>query len=189
MIRHKLLLASQSPRRKELLEMIEPGYANAVIHDIDETYPDDMPVLKIPEYLSRIKAEAYKYQLRNDEILITADTVVICEGRVLGKPHSRTEAIAMLKQLSGKTHTVVTGVTLTSIEKSETFAETTHVTFDNLTEEQIEWYFDTFQPLDKAGAYGIQEWIGGVGISGIKGCFYNVMGLPLHHLYNVLTKF
>lgn len=189
MIGDNLLLASKSPRRRELLGLIAPGFRTAETHDIEECYPDGLELAKIPEYLSRVKAEAYSHQLKDGEIIITADTVVICGDKVLGKPHSREEATAMLEKLSGKTHTVVTGVTLTSLEKSVTFAETTYVTFDKLTDEQIAWYVDTCHPFDKAGAYGIQEWIGCVGISGIKGCFYNVMGLPLHHLYSALTEF
>lgn len=189
MIRHKLLLASKSPRRQELLGMISPGFEKAIMHDVDETHPDNLSAEEIPEYLSRIKAKAYKHQLTEGEILITADTVVICEDKVLGKPHSRSEAIAMLERLSGKPHIVVTGVTLTSLEKSVTFSESTEVTFDQLSLEQIAWYVDSCQPLDKAGAYGIQEWIGCIGISGIKGCFYNVMGLPLHRLYKALSSF
>lgn len=189
MMKNKLLLASKSPRRRELLGMIEPKFETAVMHDVDESYPDNLPAKDIPGYLSRIKADAYKHQLKNGEIIITADTVVICEDEVLGKPCSRTEAIAMLEKLSGKTHTVVTGVTLTSLEKSLTFSESTEVTFDHLSYEQIVWYVDNCQPFDKAGAYGIQEWIGCIGISGIKGCFYNVMGLPLHRLYKALMNF
>ncbi len=187
--RYKLLLASNSPRRKELLGMIAPGFEIAKMRDIDESYPSTLPPAEIPQYLSRLKAEAYRDQLTKDEIILTADTVVISGGKVLGKPHSQAEAIDMLRELSGKTHEVVTGVTLTSLEKSLTFAEKTEVTFDILTDEEIKWYVENFCPLDKAGAYGIQEWIGCIGITGIKGCFYNVMGLPLHHLYRTLAKF
>ncbi len=185
----KLLLASNSPRRKELLGMIAPNFGIARMHEIDESYPDDIPSREIPKYLSQLKATAYKDQLEEDEIIITADTMVISGDKVLGKPHSRSEAIEMLKDLSGKTHVVVTGVTLTSQKKSVTFDETTEVTFAPLSDEEIEWYIDNFRPYDKAGAYGIQEWIGCIGISGIKGCFYNVMGLPVHHLYRQLVNF
>lgn len=186
---HQLLLASNSPRRKELLGMISPDYKIARIHDIDESYPSDMPHMEIPEYLSKIKAEAYKDQLETGEILITADTMVICDGKMLGKPHSRGEAIDMLTRLKGKTHHVVTGVTLTSIDKSLSFSETTEVTFDHISDSDIEWYVDNYRPFDKAGAYGIQEWIGCIGIKGIKGCFYNVMGLPLNRLYRAFEYF
>lgn len=169
--------------------MISPDYKIARIHDIDESYPSDMPHMEIPEYLSKIKAEAYKDQLETGEILITADTMVICDGKMLGKPHSRGEAIDMLTRLKGKTHHVVTGVTLTSIDKSLSFSETTEVTFDHISDSDIEWYVDNYRPFDKAGAYGIQEWIGCIGIKGIKGCFYNVMGLPLNRLYRAFEYF
>lgn len=185
----RILLASNSPRRKELLGIIEPDFEIAKMHDIDESYPDGLAAEEIPPYLSRLKSEAFKEQLKSDEIIITADTMVICDGKVLGKPHSRKDAIDMLTNLSYKTHQVVTGVTLTSKEKTFTFSETTDVTFDRLTEEEINRYVDTFKPYDKAGAYGIQEWIGCIGISGIKGSFYNVMGLPLHSLYRALENF
>lgn len=188
-LNHQLLLASNSPRRKELLGMILPEFKIAKMHDIDESYPSEMPPTEIPKYLSKIKAEAYKDQLESGEILITADTMVISDGKVLGKPHSREEAIGMLTRLQGKTHNVVTGVTLTSIDKSLSFAETTKVTFDHITNKDIEWYVDNYRPYDKAGAYGIQEWIGGIGIKGIKGCFYNVMGLPLNRLYRAIEQF
>ncbi len=187
--KYKLLLASKSPRRKELLGMIAPDFEIARMHEIDECYPKDISSEEIPKYLSQLKALAYKDQLKEGEIIITADTMVICDGKVLGKPHSRTEAIEMLRVLSGKTHVVVTGVTVSSLEKSETFDETTEVTFSQLSEDEIEWYVDNFKPYDKAGGYGIQEWIGCIGIAGIKGCFYNVMGLPLHNLYRKLADF
>ena len=169
--------------------MISPEYRIASIHDIDESYPAAMPPMEIPEYLSKIKADAYKGQLKFGEILITADTMVICDGKVLGKPHSREEAIDMLTSLNGKTHHVVTGVSLTSTDKALSFAETTEVTFDHISDRDIEWYVDNYRPYDKAGAYGIQEWIGCIGIKGIKGCFYNVMGLPLNRLYRAIEQF
>lgn len=185
----KVLLASNSPRRRELLKMLVPEFEIAKMHDIDESYPADMPLDRVPAFLSRIKAQAYKHQLIDNEIIITADTVVISEGRILGKPHSREQAIDMLISLMGKTHTVVTGVTLTSIGSSDTFSESTLVTFGMLSRPEIEDYVDIFKPMDKAGAYGIQEWVGAAVISGIKGCFYNVMGLPLHALYLHLKDF
>lgn len=187
--KYKLLLASNSPRRKELLRLIAPNFEIARMHEIDESYPDGIPSKEIPKYLSQLKADAYKEQLNDGEVIITADTMVISDGRSLGKPHSRSEAIEMLRALSGKTHTVITGVTITSREKSVTFDETTEVSFAPLSEEEIEWYVDNFRPYDKAGAYGIQEWIGCIGIAGIKGCFYNVIGLPLHSLYRQLSDF
>lgn len=185
----KVLLASNSPRRRELLKMIVPDFKIARMYDIDETYPADLPLERVPEYLSQLKARAYKHQLEDNEIILTADTVVISEGRILGKPHSRDEAISMLRALMGKTHTVVTGVTLTSISSYDTFSESTRVTFGTLSLPEIEGYVDCFKPMDKAGAYGIQEWIGAAAITGIEGCFYNVMGLPLHALYLHLKAF
>lgn len=185
---NKLLLASHSPRRRELLGLIEPDFDIARMHEIDESFPSDLHADQIPVFLSKAKAEAFRDQLHQGEILITADTMVICDDNVLGKPHSRTEALEMLKILSGKTHHVITGVTLTSLKKTISFSETTEVTFDHLTDKEIEWYVDNYRPYDKAGAYGIQEWIGCIGISEIKGCFYNVMGLPLHSLHKALEK-
>lgn len=185
----KILLASNSPRRRELMRLIAPEFGIAIMHDIDENYPSTLPPEEVPVYLSRLKAKAYAHQLVENEIIITADTVVINDGRILGKPHSQEEAVEMLLSLMNRTHRVVTGVTLTSLEKSDTFSEMTEVTFDNVTREEIERYVNDYHPYDKAGAYGIQEWIGCVGISGIKGCFYNVMGLPLHTLYQHLQRF
>lgn len=185
----KVLLASNSPRRRELLKMLVPEFEIAKMHDIDESYPADMPLEQVPAYLSQIKAKAYMHQLVDNEIILTADTVVISDGRILGKPHSREQAVDMLLSLVGKTHTVVTGVTLTSIHSSDTFSESTLVTFGSLSREEIEAYVDLFEPMDKAGAYGIQEWVGAAAISSITGCFYNVMGLPLHTLYLHLKEF
>ena len=185
----KVLLASNSPRRRQLLSMIVPDYAIAQMHDIDETYPATLQAEKVPEYLSQLKAKAYAHQLTADEIILTADTVVISEGGILGKPHSHKEAVEMLTSLMEKTHTVVTGVTLTSTSNTTTFSEKTEVTFGSLTAEEIEAYVNDFAPMDKAGAYGIQEWIGCAAITGIKGCFFNVMGLPMNSLYRHLKAF
>lgn len=185
----KLLLASNSPRRRELLGNIQSTFDIAHLKDIDETYPPTLLPKEIPAYLSQLKAKAYNDQLEDNEIVITADTVVICDDRVLGKPKDRDEAIAMLKSLRNHTHLVVTGVTLTSTIRTDTFSETTEVTFGYLSDDEIVEYVDNFRPFDKAGAYGIQEWVGCVGITGIKGCFYNVMGLPLHSLYHHLKAF
>lgn len=184
-----VLLASNSPRRKELLGMIVPEFGIATIHEIDETYPSTLPPEEVAPFLSHLKAEAYRHQLVEDEIIITADTVVINDGKILGKPHSEVEAVEMLRSLAGHTHRVVTGVTLTSLHSQETFAETTDVIFYPLSDAEIDLYVNNFHPMDKAGAYGIQEWIGCIGISGIKGCYYNVMGLPLHSLYLHLKNF
>lgn len=185
----KILLASGSPRRRELLAMIAPGFAVAPGRDVDESYPSDIPAEKVAEYLSKVKADAYIDLLADDEIIITADTVVIIDGRILGKPAGRDDAVAMLRSLSGRRHKVVTGVTVTAKDRSVSFDETTVVEFAPLSDGEITAYVDTFRPYDKAGAYGIQEWIGAVGIKGIEGCYYNVMGLPVHTLYHRLKEF
>lgn len=185
----KILLASGSPRRRELLAMIAPGFAVAPGRDVDESYPSDIPAEKVAEYLSKVKADAYIDLLADDEIIITADTVVIIDGRILGKPAGRDDAVAMLRSLSGRRHKVVTGVTVTARDRSISFDETTVVEFAQLSDDEIDAYVDTFRPYDKAGAYGIQEWIGAVGIKGIEGCYYNVMGLPVHTLYHRLKEF
>lgn len=184
-----ILLASNSPRRRELLSMIVPDFSIAKMHDIDETYPDDLSAHEIPLYLSQLKAVAYRPQLLPGQLMITADTVVINNGKVLGKPHSYEEAFEMLSALRCHTHSVVTGVTLTSTTHSSSFSEETLVTFSDISDEEIRLYIDRYSPYDKAGAYGIQEWIGAIAISGINGCYYNVMGLPLHSLYNEIRKF
>ncbi len=185
----KVLLASNSPRRRELLGMVLRRFEIARSKEVDETWPDGMAAAEVPVYLSKLKADAYKDDINDDELIITADTVVIDGGTILGKPRGRDEAIAMLRRLSGHTHTVVTGVSLTMSDRSESFAESTEVTFCPLSEQEIEQYVDLYRPFDKAGAYGIQEWIGAIGISGINGCYYNVMGLPLHALYMSLRRF
>ena len=185
----KLLLASNSPRRRELLALLDIDFEIIKPRDVDEIYPADLPTADVAPYLSSLKANAYVGVPMQGEVLVTADTVVICEGRILGKPSDEREAIDMLAMLSGKTHEVVTGVTLMSPDKTVTFSETTNVTFDTLTPETIARYVDRYRPFDKAGAYGIQEWIGCIGISRIDGCYYNVMGLPLHALYRHLSDF
>lgn len=187
----RVLLASASPRRRELLGLIVPEFAIASGIDVDETYPADMPAEQVPVFLSQLKAGAYATTLTPGELIITADTVVIIDGKILGKPHDRDAAIAMIEQLSGRTHTVVTGVTLTALDghRRDSFSARTDVTFAPLTKAQIEEYVDRYMPLDKAGAYGIQEWIGAAAIERIDGSFYNVMGLPLHILYNHLRDF
>lgn len=185
----RVVLASQSPRRRELLQMLVPDLTIAAIKDVEETYPASLPAEQVPEYLSQLKAEAYKGDLADGEVLLTADTVVVLDGEILGKPIDEADAVAILRKLSGRTHTVVTGVTLTSLHKSVNFSVHTEVDFDKLSDEVIKQYVSTFRPLDKAGAYGIQEWIGAVGIRGIRGSFYNVMGLPLHAVYDRMKEF
>lgn len=185
----KIILASNSPRRRELLGMIVRDFTIASGKDVEEIYPDTLPAEEVPEYLSRLKATAYSDSLKPGELLITADTVVIVDGDILGKPRDREEAIAMLGRMQDRTHVVVTGVTITSVDKAVSFSQRTEVSFDMLTREEIEFYVDNYHPYDKAGAYGIQEWIGAAAITGIHGSFYNVMGLPVHALYIALKEF
>lgn len=183
----KIILASNSPRRKELLGALEIEFEVRTIDGIKETYPQGLTMTGIPEHISRQKANAYA--LGEDELLISADTIVYLNGEVLGKPADAEEAYAMLRKLSGQTHQVVTGVTLRTLERIHTFSSLTEVTFAKLTEEQIKHYVDTYSPMDKAGAYGIQEWIGYIGVTGINGSFYNVMGLPVQKLSKELRAF
>jgi len=182
-----VILASNSPRRRELLKMIVPDFAIASGKDVDEVYPDNLEPEQVPEFLSRLKASAYICDLNHGDVLITADTVVILDRDILGKPHSRDEAISMLGKMQSRTHTVVTGVTLSFADgRQVSFSQHTEVDFDILSRQEIEFYVDTYKPYDKAGAYGIQEWIGAAAIIGIRGSFYNVMGLPVHALYLAL---
>ncbi len=186
---YQILLASNSPRRRELLAMLDVPFEVIGGLDVDETYPAELPAVEVPEYLARLKASAYRENISPGQLLVTADTVVICDGIILGKPHSLDEAVKMLSMLSGRTHDVITGVCVSSIDKIESFSVTTVVHFDVLNPEEIEYYVRNYCPLDKAGAYGIQEWIGAVGIKRIEGSFYNVMGLPVNRLYRILAKF
>ena len=186
---YHVLLASKSPRRRELLHMMRLPFTVISMGGINEDYPADMPAHEVPEYLSRLKSEAYASKLRDNELLITADTVVVADNRILGKPADETQAREMLRALSGKTHQVITGVSITTVGKRKSFASVTDVTFATLTDEEIDFYVSTYSPLDKAGAYGIQEWIGCVAVESINGSFYNVMGLPVHRLYQELSDF
>mgnify|MGYP002096081074 FL=1 len=185
---YKIVLASNSPRRKELLSGLNLEYTVRVLPDIDESYPDTLKGEEIPMYISREKAEAYRNSMAEDELIITADTVVCINEKVLGKPRTQEEAKEMLRELSGKTHQVITGVCLMTCGLQRTFSATTQVTFDVLTEDEIEFYVEKFRPLDKAGAYGVQEWIGFVGVSRLEGSYFNVMGLPVQRLYQELKK-
>lgn len=186
---YQILLASNSPRRRELLTMLDVPFEVIGGLDVDETYPAELPAVEVPEYLARLKASAYRKNISPGQLLVTADTVVICDGIILGKPHSIDEAVKMLSLLSGRTHDVITGVCVSSIDKTESFSVTTVVHFDVLNPEEIEYYVRNYCPLDKAGSYGIQEWIGAVGVKRIEGSFYNVMGLPVNRLYRILAKF
>jgi septum formation protein maf len=185
---YKIVLASNSPRRRELLSGLNLEYTVRVLPDIDESYPDTLKGEEIPMYISREKAEAYRNSMAEDELIITADTVVCINEKVLGKPRTQEEAKEMLRELSGKTHQVITGVCLMTCGLQRTFSATTQVTFDVLTEDEIEFYVEKFRPLDKAGAYGVQEWIGFVGVSRLEGSYFNVMGLPVQRLYQELKK-
>lgn len=184
----KIVLASNSPRRKELLTGLGAEYVVRTLPDIDESYPSSLSGEAIPEYIAREKAAAYQSIIQPDELLITADTIVWLDGKVLGKPQDREEAMEMLRLLSGNSHQVFTGVCLSTCAWQKSFTATTEVKFSVLTEEEIAFYVDRFAPLDKAGAYGVQEWIGFIGVEAISGSYYNVMGLPVQKLYKELVK-
>jgi septum formation protein len=187
--KYHIILASKSPRRQELLHGMGVDF-QILTKETDESFPPEMPLDEVPKFLSLQKSLAFSdEELPADYLLITSDTVVICEGEILGKPKDREDAARMLQLLSGKTHHVVTGVTVRSLEKTESFAVRSNVTFAQLDDEEIDYYIEHCKPYDKAGAYGIQEWIGYVGISGLEGSFYNVMGLPTRKLYQCLKTF
>lgn len=186
---YRLILASKSPRRKFLLHELGLDFEVRVIENGDETYPNHLEFTQIPIFLAEKKAQYYRDQLNDNEVLVTSDTIVWCNGKVLGKPVDRNDAISILGQLSANKHVVITGVCLTTKSKTHTFNSLTDVHFRELTLEEIEYYVDTFKPYDKAGAYGIQEWIGYVGVERIDGSFFNVMGLPVQKLYCELMKF
>lgn len=186
---YKLILASNSPRRKELLSGLGMPFEVRVLQDIDETYPDDLPVNEVARYIAKEKADAYRRIIAPDELIITADTVVIVGDEILGKPVDEADAVRMLKLLSGRTHQVTTGVCLLTAEKESCFDVTTDVTFKALSDDEIHYYVNHYRPFDKAGAYGIQEWIGYIGVTGLHGSYYNVMGLPVQRIYQELTKY
>ena len=184
---YKLILASASPRRQQLMK--DAGFTFEVrLKNVEEKYPQELHLENVPEYLSKVKASAFREELKADEVLITADTVVCIHDRILGKPADRKEAISMLQELSGNRHLVVTGVSVTTRTEQLSFSSRTDVFFKHLSNEEIEFYVDTYKPFDKAGAYGIQEWIGYIGIERIEDSFYNVMGLPIQKLYETLRK-
>lgn len=183
-----LILGSQSPRRRELLAGLDIPFT-AVTIDADENYPSDLQAGDIPIYISRAKARAYGKILAEDELLLTSDTIVWCDGQMMGKPQDEEEAKAMIRRLSGKTHQVYTGVTIRCGDVLDSFCDRTDVTFRELTEEEIDYYVRTYRPMDKAGAYGIQEWIGYVGVEKIVGSYFNVMGFPVEKVYLALKKY
>ena len=186
--KYKIILASNSPRRKELMTGLGVEYVVKTLPDVDESYPSTLYGEEIPLYISREKAAAYLSFIQPDELVITADTIVWLDGKMYGKPTDAEQAKSMLRELSGKTHQVITGVTLSTKEFQKSFAVTTHVTFALLTEDEIDYYVERYQPLDKAGAYGVQEWIGFIGVEQLEGSYFNVMGLPIQRLYKELRK-
>lgn len=188
-IPYKIILASNSPRRRELLAGLGLDFEVHVIKGISEAYPDDLPVEEIPQFIAREKASAY--EVKPNELVITADTVVVVDDAnhgsvVLGKPHDTNEARHMLHSISGKTHRVITGVCLTTHNDQRQLGVTTDVTFRKLTDDEIDYYISNYRPFDKAGAYGIQEWIGYIGVTGIHGSYFNVMGLPVQRIWQEL---
>ena len=186
--KYNILLASASFRRRELLTQLGVQYSLVKPSQEEEVVPSDICVEDVSEYLACQKSNAYK-DLKDNDLLITADTTVIVDNKILGKPKDYSDAFQMLRLLSGKTHLVVTGVCLRSVDKIVSFSVTTEVTFSNLDDDEIRFYIENYKPFDKAGAYGIQEWIGKVAVEGINGSFYNVVGLPVQRLYRELKKF
>lgn len=184
--RLKIILASASPRRKELLAGLDLDFEVKVVKGVSESYPKTLRAEEVPQYISREKAAAY--QVADDELLLTADTVVIVDNTILGKPHDADDARRMLRLISGRTHQVVTGVTLTTAKAQKTFGVSTDVTFRQLTDDEIDYYIAHYRPFDKAGTYGIQEWIGYVGVTSIHGSYYNVMGLPVQRIYQEIME-
>ena len=183
---YQLILASASPRRKELLAGLNIPFEVRLIDGIDETYPSELPIDEVPLYISQKKAAAYKANISPHTIVLTADTVVVCNEQILGKPIDEADARRMLQMLSGTTHRVITGVTLLVEGNSKSFSVATDVTFKPLSAAEIDYYIRTFKPFDKAGAYGIQEWIGYIGVTAINGSYFNVMGLPVQRIYEEL---
>ena len=187
--KYDIILASNSPRRRELLKGLGVNFRAISLPDIDESYPEDLKGGEIPAYISEQKSNSYKEFLEDNTLLITADTIVWLGNKQYGKPLDPEDAKCMLKELSGNTHTVYTGVTLSTKDKVKTFIAASDVKFASLTDEEIDYYINTFSPMDKAGAYGIQEWIGYIGVESINGSYFNVMGLPIQRLYRELKEF
>ena len=185
---YRILLASNSPRRRELLSGLGIDYKTVTLPAIDESYPDGLSGEEIPVFIARHKAEAYKHLMDVSTMLITADTIVWSDNKVYGKPVDADDAKRMLRELSGRTHTVITGVVITTKAKQCAFAVSSEVSFAELSDEEIEYYVTRYNPIDKAGAYGIQEWIGYIGVTGLSGSYFNVMGLPVQRLYQELKR-
>ena len=186
---YDIILASNSPRRKELLQRLGLPFKVRTLFGVDESFPENLRGEDIALYIERKKAEAYKSSMSSNELLITADTIVCLDGVVMGKPYGAENAKTILRQLSGRVHQVITGVTVLTQVKRESFAVTSHVKFANVTEDEIDYYVDNYLPFDKAGAYGIQEWFGLVAVEELRGSYFNVMGLPVQRLYTVLKQF
>ncbi len=186
--KYRIILSSNSPRRKELLAGLDLDFEVRLIEGIDESYPADTPVDEIPLVIAAKKAAAYQSGIAPNEIVITADTIVAVDEEVLGKPADEAQAFAMLRKLSGRTHRVITGVCLTMQSAQRRFSVKTDVTFRSLTDEEIHYYIRNYRPYDKAGGYGIQEWIGYVGVTGISGSYFNVVGLPVQRIFDELTR-
>ena len=186
---YRIILASNSPRRKELMSGLDIPFEIKTLPDIEESYPDTLQKEAIPLYLAQLKADAYKTLMQDNTLLITADTIVWLDGKVYGKPEDEAEAKYMLQKLSGRTHEVFTGVCLTTRRKQKSFFDVSKVSFAVLSEAEIDYYVKKYKPFDKAGAYGVQEWIGYVGVEHLEGSFYNVMGLPVRLLYKYLREF
>ena len=186
--KYKVILASGSPRRRELMAGLGVNYEVRILPDVDESYPDTLQGEEIPLYIAKEKADAYIPMMQLDELIITADTIVWLDGKVLGKPRDREDALQMLRTMSGRTHEVFTGVCLTTTDRQRSFTAQTEVRFATLSEDEIIYYVDNFKPMDKAGAYGVQEWIGFIGVENISGSYYNIMGLPVQRLYRELLK-
>ena len=187
--KYNIVLASNSPRRKELLQRMGVNFKVRTLFGIDESYPDSLRGEDIVRYISRNKAQAYRSSMAPNELLITADTIVYVEGEVMGKPKTAEQAKEMLHKLSGKSHQVITGVTIVTADRTEDFGVTSQVKFAEITDEEINFYVDNYLPFDKAGAYGIQEWIGIVAVEEIKGSYFNVVGLQVQRLYQKLKTF
>ena len=186
--KYKVILASGSPRRRELMAGLGVNYEVRILPDVDESYPDTLQGEEIPLYIAKEKADAYIPMMQPDELIITADTIVWLDGKVLGKPRDREDALQMLRTMSGRTHEVFTGVCKTTTDWQRSFTAQTKVRFATLSEDEIIYYVDNFKPMDKAGAYGVQEWIGFIGVENISGSYYNIMGLPVQKLYRELLK-